>query len=49
MYQKRLYEPPVVETYELVIGGGMLLFSGGNKNEKFELDETNQYGDSDFV
>ena len=38
MYQKRPYEPPVLETYELVIGGGMLSFSGETKNEKFDLD-----------
>lgn len=46
---KQAYETPVVETYVLLPGGTILQYSGGNRNEKFELDETNQYNDSDFV
>lgn len=49
MNTKQAYEVPVVETYELVSVGKVLMFSGENKNEKFVIDEQNQYNDSDFV
>jgi hypothetical protein len=49
MDTKQAYESPVVETYELVPVGKILMFSGENKNEKFVIDEQNQYNDSDFV
>jgi hypothetical protein len=49
MNMKQAYAPPVVETYAVIPVGKVLMFSGENKNEKFVIDEQNQYNDSDFV
>ena len=48
MIQKLHYVAPVAETYELHPESALLQYSGGNRGEKFSVDDEHSYNDSDF-
>lgn len=48
MSQKLHYVAPAAEIYEVLPESALLQYSGGNRGEKFSVDNEHSYNDSDF-